>query len=43
MKVQGLAVKKQIEIIVCRLVEEDVTSEDKRITENLNSGDEIKP
>ena len=25
------------------LVEEGVTSEDERITENLNSGDEIKP
>ena len=30
------AVKKQIEIIADRLVEEGVTSEDERITENLN-------
>ena len=37
------AVKKQMEIIADRLVEEGVTSEDKRITEKLNSGDEIKP
>ena len=37
------AVKKQMEIIADRLVEEGVTSEDERITENLNSGDEIKP
>ena len=29
------AVKKQMEIIADRLVEEGVTSEDKRITENL--------
>ena len=40
---QGLAVKKQIEIIAYKLVEEGVTSEDERITENLNSGDEVKP
>ena len=37
------AVKKQMEIIADKLVEKGVTPEDKRITENLNSGDEIKP
>jgi len=31
-----------MEITTDRLVEEGVTSEDERITENLNSGDEIK-
>lgn len=36
------AIRKQIEVIADRLVEENVTSEDERITENLRSGDESK-
>lgn len=35
-------IKKQIEVIADRCVEEEVTSEDERITNNLKSGDEIK-
>ena len=35
-------IKKQIEGIADRFVEEDVTSEDERVTNNLKSGDEIK-
>lgn len=35
-------IKKQIEVIADRFVEEEVTSEDERVTNNLKSGDEIK-
>ena len=35
-------IKKQIEAIADRFVEEDVTSEDERVANNLKSGDEIK-
>ena len=36
------AVKKQLEIIADASMEEGVKSEDKTITENLNSGEDIK-
>ena len=36
------AIKKQIEAIADRFVEDGVTSEDERIAENLKCGDEIK-
>ena len=36
------AIKKQIEAIADRFVEDGVTSEDERIADNLKCGDEIK-
>ena len=36
------AVKKQLEIIADTSIEESIKSEDKTITENLNSGEDIK-
>ena len=36
------AIKKQIEAIADRFVEEGVTSEDEKITENMKAGEEIK-
>lgn len=39
---QYRAVKKQLEIIADTSIEEGVQSEDKTITENLNSGEDIK-
>jgi len=36
------AIKKQIEAIADRFVEDGVTSDDERIAENLKCGDEIK-